>query len=234
MNVHFHMAPMNSHVHALSTDPSPDPRVAEILERIKGVFAAKGFDGASMQDLARAAGMSAGNFYRYFPSKGAIIEAMVLSDLAGLEADFARIMQHASPREALRITIWRRLTEEVDEDRPLWAEIEAAAARRPEIAAIQATVNRAIRTYLLRIFSRVSGLTEDEATARFGTAADLLILLVRGAAMDACGHTKGNPPPNAAALHRAVMRHVDLILAEIAGETTIIPDLPPPVQTAFE
>jgi AcrR family transcriptional regulator len=29
-----------------------------------------------MQDLARAAGMSVGNFYRYFPSKAAIVQAM--------------------------------------------------------------------------------------------------------------------------------------------------------------
>ena len=53
-------------------------RSADLLSRVKGVFAAKGFDGASMQDLARAAGISAGNFYRYFPSKNAIIEAMTI------------------------------------------------------------------------------------------------------------------------------------------------------------
>lgn len=225
---------MTSHAQTIPLQASPDPRVAEILERIKGVFAAKGFDGASMQDLARAAGMSAGNFYRYFPSKGAIIEAMVLSDLAEVESDFARIMQHPSPRDALRATIWRRMTEEIAEEGPLWAEIEAAAARRPEIAAIHATINRAIRAYLLRVFARLAGVPEDEGAVRFATHADLLVLLVRGAAMEACGQAVGNPPANAAALNRAVMRHVDLILAEIAGEATYLPDLPPPNAPASE
>ena len=63
-------------------DAAAVQRGSDILERIKAVFAEKGFDGASMQDLARSAGMSAGNFYRYFPSKDAIIAAMVERDLA--------------------------------------------------------------------------------------------------------------------------------------------------------
>jgi AcrR family transcriptional regulator len=225
---------MNAHAEARSTDPSPDPRVAEILARIRGAFAAKGFDGASMQDLARAAGMSAGNFYRYFPSKSAIIEAMVMTHLAGIEADIAQIMQHASPRAALRAALWRRLTEGREEDSSLWAEIEAAAARRPEIGAIHATINRAIRTYLLRVFARVAGVSEEEAAARFVTHAELLILLVRGAAMEACAQTMDNPPGHSAALRRAVMRHIDLILAEVAGETILVPDLPPPAHPVAE
>lgn len=39
-----------------------------------------------MQDLARAAGMSVGNFYRYFPSKAAIVQAMCGYDLAEIGA----------------------------------------------------------------------------------------------------------------------------------------------------
>ena len=59
----------------LSNAP-PRPREYEILDNIRHTFAEKGFDGASMQDLARAAGMSVGNFYRYFPSKAAMVEAI--------------------------------------------------------------------------------------------------------------------------------------------------------------
>ena len=62
MNVHFHEAPLaDFHLY-------PDYRTESILEGAKRAFAEKGFDGASMQDIARAAGMRAGNFYRYFPS----------------------------------------------------------------------------------------------------------------------------------------------------------------------
>ena len=45
-----------------------DLRSAMILASVRRAFTEKGFDGASMQDLAREAGMSVGHFYRYFPS----------------------------------------------------------------------------------------------------------------------------------------------------------------------
>ena len=35
--------------------------------------------------------MSVGNFYRYFPSKAAIVEAMVRLDLAEIQGEFAEI-----------------------------------------------------------------------------------------------------------------------------------------------
>ncbi len=47
-----------------------DRRQMDILEAVHSTFVEKGFDGASMQDLARAAGMSVGNFYRYFEFEG--------------------------------------------------------------------------------------------------------------------------------------------------------------------
>ncbi len=83
-----------------ATCPSPSPadqRSAEILASVRQAFVEKGFDGASMQDLARAAGMSVGNFYRYFPSKAAIIKAMIEVDLAEIQRDFATILGSRRP-----------------------------------------------------------------------------------------------------------------------------------------
>ena len=85
-----------------ATETEVNARTGEILDRIKGIFAQKGFDGASMQDLARAAGMSAGNFYRYFPSKNAIIGALVQRDLDRMAEDFARILAAPDPRAAVQ------------------------------------------------------------------------------------------------------------------------------------
>lgn len=81
--------------------PYHDDRTESILEGAKRAFAEKGFDGASMQDIARSAGMSAGNFYRYFPSKNAIVEAMIARDLASVKEDFQRIDAAADPTKAL-------------------------------------------------------------------------------------------------------------------------------------
>ena len=66
--------------------PLADQRSSAILQSVRSAFAEKGFDGASMQDLARAAGMSAANFYRYFPSK-AELYVEVLARVSQREID---------------------------------------------------------------------------------------------------------------------------------------------------
>lgn len=202
----------------LSVDPADtpaaiDPKALEILDRIKGVFAAKGFDGASMQALARAAGMSAGNFYRYFPSKDAIVEAMVEHDLAEVQGEFAAIMTSASPRVALRDTILRHIEGKGADDGPLWAEIEAASARRAEIARLSDRLESVVSRCLVRVFARIAALGEDEAQRRFAPHAALLVLLVKGLAMR-CGGPRPIADP---ALRALAMRVVDRVLDEVAG-----------------
>ncbi|WP_165837728.1 TetR/AcrR family transcriptional regulator [Zavarzinia aquatilis] len=54
-----------------------DARPAEVLSAALGVFIAKGFAGARMEDIARAAGVTKGTVYLYFPSKQAVFEALV-------------------------------------------------------------------------------------------------------------------------------------------------------------
>lgn len=200
---------------SLAAVPKLEPRTAEILERIKTVFAAKGFDGASMQDLARGAGMSAGNFYRYFPSKNAIVEAIVTRDLERVEADFASIMQAASPLEALRLKLRERMqTFADDQEGPLWAEIEAAAARKIEIAGIAARMEEGVTRHLLRVFAAIAAIPQAEADSRFTAHAQLLVLLFKGASM-ACGTVPGAAP--SPALNALVLRMMDQLLDEIAA-----------------
>lgn len=185
---------------------SPD-RSAEILIRIRSAFAEKGFDGASMQDLARAAGMSVGNFYRYFPSKDAIIAAMAAYDMAEMEEDFAAIRLAADPLPLIREKI-RFKIEGCAEHGRLWAEITAAAQRKPEIAAISCGVEDLVARNLVQVFARLSGLPEEEAQARFGAQVRFVILLVKSAAM----RHAAQPDPEVEAL---VMRTIDDTLTAI-------------------
>ncbi|MFN0022933.1 MAG: TetR/AcrR family transcriptional regulator [Parvularculaceae bacterium] len=53
-------------------DDYDDKREA-IVEHAAALFAARGFDGASLADLAEACGMSKSLFYHYYPSKEAIL-----------------------------------------------------------------------------------------------------------------------------------------------------------------
>lgn len=195
----------------------PEPKTLEILDRIKTVFAAKGFDGASMQDLARAAGMSAGNFYRYFPSKDAIIAAIVERELALIEGEFSRVMQSANMRAALMDTIRWRIESVSESDGPLWAEIEAASSRRPEIGTLHARMEAEVGRYLVMIFARIAGLSDAETAERFSAHAGLLMLIVHGLATRSCGQAHQGGLGADAPLNDLVLRTVDGLLAEVAA-----------------
>ncbi|MBI1417255.1 MAG: TetR family transcriptional regulator [Limimaricola sp.] len=199
--------------------PAQHPRVRDILDRLRGVFADKGFDGASMQDLARGAGMSAGNFYRYFSSKNALVEAFVEQDLLDIESDFHAIVTSSSPRKALRETLRRSLESFHDtKAAPLWAEIEAAAQRRPEIKAIHDRMETKIADYLIQAFAVIAGIGPEAAKEQFSAHATMIFLLVRGAAMQSCDAAAPPMQADRTAVTGLALRLVDLIIAEIAGQ----------------
>jgi AcrR family transcriptional regulator len=52
----------------------------QIMEGARRVFLEDGFDGASIGDIVRAAGVSKGTLYAYFPSKEKLFEALVIED----------------------------------------------------------------------------------------------------------------------------------------------------------
>ncbi len=49
----------------------------QIMDGARSVFLSAGFDGASMNDVARAAGVSKGTLYAYFSSKDELFEAII-------------------------------------------------------------------------------------------------------------------------------------------------------------
>lgn len=52
----------------------------QIMDGARRVFLADGFDGASMNDIARVAGVSKGTLYVYFESKESLFEALIRED----------------------------------------------------------------------------------------------------------------------------------------------------------
>ncbi|MFN4191876.1 MAG: TetR/AcrR family transcriptional regulator [Tabrizicola sp.] len=201
------MPPLPQAAHA------PEDRSLEILGSIRQAFAEKGFDGASMQDLARAAGMSVGNFYRYFPSKAAIVEAMCGYDLSEIEGEFAEIQTSDRPMACLRDRILNHFSEESMKDGQLWAEITAAAIRKPEIGAAARQMEDTITMLLAAIFASVTNRTIDEARQRYEGQCQMLVMLVKAMATRTaqCG-------PASPALAGQVVAVIDRILAEISND----------------
>ena len=54
----------------------------QIMDGARSVFLATGFDGASMNDIARAAGVSKGTLYSYFGSKDDLFDAIIRAEFA--------------------------------------------------------------------------------------------------------------------------------------------------------
>ncbi len=68
-----------------ATEDSPESaKRRQILEGARQVFLASGFDGASMGEIAKAAGVSKGTLYVYFDSKESLFAALTLEEKQGL------------------------------------------------------------------------------------------------------------------------------------------------------
>ena len=68
-----------------------NPKRQQILNGARRMFLEHGFEAASMQDVARAAGVSKGTLYVYFDSKEAMFEALVLRECSRLQDTVRRI-----------------------------------------------------------------------------------------------------------------------------------------------
>jgi len=69
----------------LSTEESAEgAKRRQILEGARQVFLASGFDGASMGEIAKAAGVSKGTLYVYFDSKESLFAALTTEEKQGL------------------------------------------------------------------------------------------------------------------------------------------------------
>lgn len=133
-----------------------DQQVHRILEAAKGCFLRSGFQGASMQHICAEAAMSPGALYRYFPSKEAIIEAIVEADRRS-DAEVLSCMGTGSAAEGV-VNAAMAYLRHVHErgNAPLFIEIRAEAMRNPSVGEAAA---------------RCMGTTAQMFRDRLGTAA---------------------------------------------------------------
>ncbi len=85
-------------------------RTAGILDAARGVFARHGFQAATVDEIAEAAGVAKGTVYLYFPSKRDIFLATLRAGVLDLHAEVERQVGAAASAEArIRAFIHARL-----------------------------------------------------------------------------------------------------------------------------
>jgi len=87
------------------------------------------------------------------------------------------------PRAAFLHALRLELSNKGDCDGPLWAEIEAASIRKPEIGAISRRMEDEVERYLVKVFALIVGVPEAEAATRFATHARFFVIVFKGVAM---------------------------------------------------
>ncbi|NRR29562.1 TetR/AcrR family transcriptional regulator [Oxalobacteraceae bacterium] len=131
---------MSSTEKRLSAPEKAAARRAQVLAAAAECFSRSGFHGASMAEISKAAGMSAGHIYNYFDGKDAIIEAFVAANVERVSAIMRDLAQHKDPVQAMIDNAEETVVEHLQPNfyvMPL--EIAAEASRNPKIAqALQA------------------------------------------------------------------------------------------------
>jgi AcrR family transcriptional regulator len=114
-----------------------EARPDEILEAALAEFTERGFDAARVEDIARRAGISKGGVYLYFPSKEALLKALIEAKIAPIAQQAGTLAKAgaADPLTALRMLA--RIAAERLRDPALLAVprlVIGLAGRFPEIA----------------------------------------------------------------------------------------------------
>ena len=123
----------------LQTNHPAADRRARILDAAEACFVRAGFHRTTMQDVAAEAGMSAGNLYRYFPSKHAIVAAISERDRRDAAESFSAMRETPGDFMAAFAELGRRhFEEEPREKSVLGLEIWAEATRDESFRALSA------------------------------------------------------------------------------------------------
>ncbi|MGV7209294.1 TetR/AcrR family transcriptional regulator [Oxalobacteraceae bacterium A2-2] len=108
----------------------------QVLQAASVCFARSGFHGASMAEISKEAGMSAGHIYNYFDSKEAIIMAFVDMEAEHVMSQVRELGSRADPLQSMIDEAPRHIDESLDPQFfQLPMEMFAEAARNPKIAA---------------------------------------------------------------------------------------------------
>ena len=132
------------------------------------------------QDVAGEAGMVPGNLYRYFPSKDALILALIERDRAEIAGDFAALVDTVDLMGAFRSLGRRHFIEKPREKAVLTLEIWSEAARNPAIADVMGGVQAEVRRGIIAVCEKARSKGEIPQSIDLDAVARLILTLSDG------------------------------------------------------
>ncbi len=126
---------------SLLTEPQPlglrgrqkQERERRIVKAAKRLFASKGYAEVPMETVAARAGLAVGTIYNYFPSKSALLLAIVRSETKSLLARGRKILDEPPRDPVAAVSAFTEIFLEdfTRDDRRLWRELFGAAIAEP-------------------------------------------------------------------------------------------------------
>jgi AcrR family transcriptional regulator len=165
---------------AVSRRLPEEDRRATILAAAERAFVRYGFHAATMTQVADEAGMSAGNLYRYFPSKEAIVEGLCLNDQVQRSEAFAALTSAQDLKAAMREMLREQVLKKSPAKAQMIVEIWAESGHNARVAEFTRQLDRDVLEGLSELveLAKRRGAAAASLDARF--AARVLFTLVGG------------------------------------------------------
>jgi TetR/AcrR family transcriptional regulator, repressor for uid operon len=135
-------------------NPKAEVRRQQILDAAAECFRKSGFHGASMSEIAKSFGMSAGHIYNYFDSKESIIQALVQRDLDQTLDRIAKLQGEKDILKAMLGTVDEGVQRRIERSE-LDTEILAEAARNSKVAATVQDTDSVIREKVMNLIKSI-------------------------------------------------------------------------------
>jgi len=161
--------------------PAPEGDRRELIAAAaERAFVRHGFHAATMQQVAEEAGMSAGNLYRYFPSKEALVEGICILDQRERTAAFTALAASDDILGVLETMLAEHVLNKPRHKMLMVLEIGAEAARNPRIAAMSHAIDVEVLEGLAHLIDAAKANGQAAAALDSRLAAKLMFTFVTG------------------------------------------------------
>jgi TetR/AcrR family transcriptional regulator, repressor for uid operon len=162
------------------TETAQPARRERILDAAERCFVRSGFHRTTMQDVAVEAGMSAGNLYRYFPSKESIVVGLAGRDREMIHTDFARVGAAQDFLAAFERLGRKHLIDQPRQKAVLALEIWAEATRNKAVHGVCGLVEGEVHDILRHVFTGARDRGLISASTDLDMAVRLLVTVADG------------------------------------------------------